>query len=194
MTRTARQHGWSAVALAVATFLAVSVTGCNGDDTGSLPPPPATDPAAAGSQTTVDPAHQPILDAYRGSVQAMVAAQAAGDPDHPDLARYFAEGTPAFSNVEGGVDRHIARGTYYAGDLVVASADVTDLDMSTTPPEAVIESCLDSTNYRLVRREDNTPVPDAEPGRRYLVISKALLNTDDRWYIVETQAEWETEC
>lgn len=181
------------MALAAAAFLAISVTGCNDDDTNSLPPPPATDPAAS-PQANVDPAHQPILDAYRGSVQAMVAAQAAGDPDHPDLARFFAEGTPAFINVEGGVDRHIARGTYYAGDLIVATAEVTDLDMDATPPEAVIESCLDSTNYRLVRREDNAPVPEAEPGRRYLVVSKALQNTDNRWYIVETQAEWETEC
>ncbi|MPZ25992.1 MAG: hypothetical protein GEV12_05965 [Micromonosporaceae bacterium] len=172
----------------------VSVTGCNDNDTDDLPPPPAADPAAAGSQATVDPAHQPILDAYRGSVQAMLAAQAAGDPEHPDLTRFFAEGTPALFNVVSGVERHTARGTYYAGDLIVTAAEVTDLDLTTTPPEAIIESCLDSTNYRLVRREDNTPVPEAEPGRRYLVISKALQNTDDRWYIVETQAEWETEC
>lgn len=194
MTNRTARPGRVAI-LALVTLLTFTVTGCNNDDTSDLPPAPATeDTPSTAPESTLDPTRQAILDTYHGSVQAMVAAQRAADPDHPDLTRYFIDRTSALINVRNGIVRADARGTYYDGELVVVSAEVTSLDQDADPPEAVVESCLDDTEYRLVNRDDGSPVSDAEPGGRYRVTSKALLGTDDRWYIVASTAHWEEEC
>lgn len=191
-TRIARPHGGPGAVLTMVTLLIGGMTGCDSGGTEGLPPPP--EPAAGPVESTVDPTEQAVLAAYRGSVQAMVVAQAAGDPEHPELTRYFAEQTPALSNIRSGIERHQARATYYAGDLRVVTAEVTALDLTARPPEATIESCLDDTDYRLVRRADGAPVPGAAPGGRYPVTSRSLQDREGRWYVVETNAHWDEPC
>jgi hypothetical protein len=185
---------WRAAALAIGVALVASTAACSGDHPDDLPPPAS--PAAPGSvATTVDPAHREILDAYHGAVEAMVAAQRAGDRDHPDLTRYYGDGTPALRDVRFGIDRHDQRGTYYEGDIAVVSAEVAELDLAGDPPLATISACLDDTDYRLVYREDGAPVPDTTAGGRYSVTSTALLHEpDDQWYIVENIAHWDEPC
>jgi len=185
-------RGGPAAGLATVTLLIGGMTGCDSGGTGDLPLPP--EPAASPAESTVDPTEQAVLAAYRGSVQAMVAAQAAGDPDHPELTRYFAERTPALNNIRSGIQRHDARDTYYSGDLLVVTAEVTALDPTARPPEATIESCLDDTDYRLVRRSDGAPVPDTAPGGRYPVTSRSLRDGDGQWYVVESTAHWDEPC
>lgn len=181
--------------LTFVTLLTVTVTGCNNDDTSDLPPPPSPGGTREPASSTIDPVHQAILDVYEGSVQAAVAAQRAGDRDHPDLARYLGGNTPALFDVQEGVDRHEARGTLYQGELRVVAAEVTDLELDAEPPVATIEACLDDTDYRLVYREDGSPVPDTEPGGRYSVTSTASRGSDDdRWYIVQSVAHWDEPC
>lgn len=123
-----------------------------------------------------------------------MAAQRAGNRDHPDLARYFGANTPALLDVQLGIDRNNERGTYYDGELVVVAADVTDLDLEAEPPEATIESCLDDSNYQLVRREGSSPVENTEPGGRYTVTSTASPDADGRWYVVQSTAHWDEPC
>jgi hypothetical protein len=185
---------WRAGALALGAALVVSTAACSGDSADDLPPP-ASPGAPESAAATVDPEHQEILDAYHGAVDAMVAAQRAGDRDHPDLTRYYGDRTPALRDVRFGIDRHDQRGTYYEGDLEVVSAEVTELELAGDPPLATITACLDDTDYRLVYREDGAAVPDTESGGRYVVTSTALLHEpDDQWYIVENIAHWDEPC
>jgi predicted small lipoprotein YifL len=191
--RTARLRSRLVVVLTLVALLTIPLTGCRDNGPGDLPPPPSPAGTAA-PESTVDPVRQAVLDTYRGSVQAMMAAQQAGDPDYPDLTRYFIERGSAFNSVRSGIQRHGARGTYYRGELMVVTAEVTEVDQDAEPPEATIESCLDDTNYQLVHRGDGSVVPEAEPGGRYRVTSTALLGNDDRWYIVASTAHWEESC
>lgn len=190
-TRTVRARR-SALALVAAAGLAAGAGACGGDHGEDLPPPPASPPG--GPASTLDPQRQEILDTYYGSVDAMVRAQQAGDPEHPDLAQYFAEDTAALVNLKGTIARNTNRGMYYAGDLVVASAEVTDIDTDPASTLATIESCLDYADYRLVHREDDTPVPDLDPVGRVTVRAEALRADDDHWYIVANTAHWDEPC
>jgi hypothetical protein len=193
-TRTARLHSGPAAALVLVVVVVLGLIGCRDDRTSDLPPPPSAGPGSAPPESTLDPARPAILEAYQGSVQAMVAAQQAGDPDHPDLTRYFIQPSPAFNSVRSGIQQQEIQGTYYRGELVVVTAEVSELDQSAEPPEATVQSCLDDTDYQLVNRADGSPVPDTQPGGRYRVTSTALLGTDDRWYIVASTAHWEESC
>lgn len=194
-TRAGLRRAQAAGALAVVAGFAAGVAGCAGDDTDDLPPPPSTPlPAATRSAPTGNPVHLEILDVYRGSIEAMVIAQRAGDPDHPALTRHFLARTPAHLQVLNGINLHESRGEYYEGTVEVVSAEVTDLDLEAAPPEATVSSCLDDSEYRLVSRDDDEPVPDAEPGGRYTVTSTAWIGDDDQWYIVDTEEHWNEPC
>ncbi len=191
MTTTSRSLV-RAVGFAAMIALGLSVTACGGDSGDGLPPP-ASPPADTPAQT-IDPEHQQILDVYYGSVDAMVAAQAAGDPDYPDLANYFLVGAAALMNVESGIQHNNLRGTYYLGDLKVVSATVTEVDLEAEPPVAVIEACLDYSNYLLVHREDDSRVPGVEPPGRHPVTNQAVLGTDGFWYIATSETHWTESC
>jgi hypothetical protein len=182
-----RVAGFAAMAL-----LATGLAACGGEDDDL--PPPASPAAAPPSSSTIPPEHQEILDVYYGAVDAMVAAQQAGDPDDPNLTRYFLERTPALLNIQSGIRQNDDRGTYYAGDLIVVNAEVTGIDTDATPPTATIESCVDYTTYQLVYREDDSPVPDVEPQARHPGTWQAILGTDDNWYIATGTTDWDGTC
>lgn len=180
-----------AVAVAIATVL---VAGACTTESSGLPDPPTSTPDVIAPAPTVDPLHQEILDAYQGSLEAMVAAQAAGDPDHPELARYYLSQTPALLNLQTTIASNDRRGTYYAGELAVVTATVTDVDLDGTPPAASVESCVDYSGYQLVHRADDTPVPDAEPRGRVPSTAELIRANDDRWYISANTADWDHTC
>jgi hypothetical protein len=175
-------------------MLGIATAACGGDGGDDLPPPASPRPEAGGPASTLDPEHQQILDLYHGAVQAMVAAQQAGDPDYPELTRYFLERTPALINIQGSIERNGERGVYYAGDLVVVTAEVTGIDQAADPPTATVESCVDYANYQLVNREDDSPVPDSEPLGRHPETWQAIHGTDGRWYIATGTTDWDETC
>ncbi|HEY8472097.1 MAG TPA: hypothetical protein VIL37_05610 [Natronosporangium sp.] len=188
-------HGYRLVVLATTAVLATGLTACGGGgDDDALPAPPAS--AESGpTAPAVDPAHQPILDAYYGSVDAMVAAQQADDPEHPDLSRYFVERTPAYHGVMNTINNNRRRGMYYAGDLVVVAAEVTEIDPEAEPPKATVESCLDYSNYQLVYREDDSPVEEAEEVGRVTITAELVQDvTDGRWYVLTNTPHWDEAC
>lgn len=188
----ATRHVRRSAALAASIALAAAMIACGDDDVSGLPDPPASPPATATS--TVDPEHQEILDVYYRSVEAMVAAHQAGDPEHPELSQYFVERTQALHNLQNTIRRNEDEGMYYAGPLVVASAEVVDVDLDDIPPRATIESCVDYTDYELVHREDGSAVDDEEPLGRYQVTAEALYGKDERWYITTNTAHWDEPC
>lgn len=181
-----------AAAFAATAVLTLAVAACGSDGGDDLPPPAS--PPADGSPPTGDPEHREILDVYYGSVEAMVAAQAAGDPNHPDLALYFLDRTSALMNIESSIQQNDARGMYYSGDLEIVAAEIAEIDMDAEPPLAVIDACVDYSSYHLVHREDDSPVSETEPAGRHPVISQAVLATDDHWYIATSEAHWDESC
>jgi hypothetical protein len=68
------------------------------------------------------------------------------------------------------------------------------MDLETDPPEATIEACLDYSGYQLVHREDDSPVPDAEPVGRVTVVAEAVNGPDQRWYLLTHTPHWDDEC
>ena len=190
MTARARQLCGAGRLGLTAAVLAVLV-GCSGGGDDDLPPPASPAPEQT---ATIDPVHQEILDVYAGSVAAMVAAQRAGDPEYPDLTQFFLERTPAHTKVLNGITIQEANDEYYDGDIEVVSAEVTELDPEATPPEATIRACLDRSDYRLVNREDNSPVQDAVNVEHYLVTATAWSDEDGRWFIAETEEHWDQTC
>jgi hypothetical protein len=179
-------------ALVAAAMLAIATVACGGDSDDL--PPPASPGEDRPRPTAADPEQQAILDVYYGSVEAMVAAQQAGNPDDPALTQYFLETAQAHLNVQSTIARNQGRGMYYTGSIGVVSAEVAELDPEATPPIATIESCLDYSDYILVHREDDSPVPDAGTTGRVSVTAEAVTGTDARWYIATSTAHWDEPC
>jgi hypothetical protein len=172
------------VLIVVAGVIGLAIWRSRGDDQVTLPD------AVAASPST-DPDRIAVLAAYDGYVRASVEANRRGEPRYAGLELYAGELLRA--QIANGISQHIAAGNYYQGELK-SEATVASIDLQSNPPVATISACMDATNYRLVNRTDNSPVPGASAGRRYMATASAAMNTNGRWLITGTAAHTDQSC
>jgi hypothetical protein len=150
--------------------------------------------AQPGAETSLDPlveTRAAILAAYDGYIRASVEANRRGDPSYGGLELYT--GDLLRAQVAQGIITHNENGRYYAGELK-SEATVDSVDLDADPPTATISACMDATDYRLVYRENDSPVPGASAGRRYMAEATATMSTDGRWLIIAAVARTEQPC
>lgn len=148
----------------------------------------------AGVDTSLDPladARAAVLAAYDSYIRASVEANRRGDPDYGGLELYT--GGLLRAQVAQGIISHNENGRYYAGELK-SEASVDSIDLDAEPPTATISACMDATDYRLVYREDDTPVPGTNEVRRYMAAATATMSTDGRWLITASVAYADQPC
>jgi hypothetical protein len=156
------------------------------------------DRGGAGLPALVDASPDPlaqartaILAAYDGYLRASVEANRRGDPSYDGLPMYI--GDLLRAQVSQGIIAHNASGSYYTGDLK-SETKVDSIDMDAKPPTATLSACMDATNYQLVYRKDNSPVPGTNAGRRYMAAATATMNQDGRWLITAAVARTDQPC
>lgn len=132
---------------AVAAVCALGVAGCSS----SKPAPePAPSTPSASPSPTQDPNATAALAAYKGLIATMVSMDKYAQPSN-DVYKY-ASGA-ALTMTLGSVDTMRKGGIVMTGSPVLRNV-ATTLDMSETPPTAVIASCLDSTHWGPVYMTD----------------------------------------
>ncbi|MBX6749191.1 MAG: hypothetical protein IRY85_05870 [Micromonosporaceae bacterium] len=147
-----------------------------------------------GLETSFDPLGETraeILAAFDGYLRAATEANRRGDPYYDGLELYT-DGVLRLQITQSIISRN-EDGSYYIGELK-SEATVESIDLDAEPPTATISACIDATDYRLVYREDNSPVPGAGPWRRYMAEAIATMNTDGRWLIVANAAQMDQPC
>lgn len=150
--------------------------------------------APVGLETSFDPlaaTRAEILAAFDGYIRASVEANRRGDPYYDGLALYT-DGVLRLQIAQS-IMTHNDNGRYYLGELK-SEATVESIDMDADPPTATISACIDATDYHLVYREDNSPVPGAATGMRYKAEAIATMNTDGRWLIAASAAHRDQAC
>lgn len=185
---------YRSVLVAAAAVLLLLAAGCGGEDdpeqtTGS--PSPAPSPPAA--EPTVDPEREAVLAAYERYLEVANTAANRGEADYPELDE-VAIGL-ALAETRNTIRFEADNGRVYAGTLVIASAEVTTLDVDAPQgePQAVIDACIDITNYVLTHVDSGEPV-DVDRGLEMFMVTVNLFLVEDRWMVAAIESHRETPC
>jgi type IV pilus biogenesis protein CpaD/CtpE len=184
-----------AIRLPIVVLLAAAavLAGCTDDEpststSSSSPPSPAASPSVDVEQGQ---ARTQILTVYTGYQQAVMAASLKGDYQAKALAQYTAE--PLLGQTRNSIYQIKQAGLVNKG-VRRWSPQITDIQLDGTPPTATIEDCTDTSEWIVVSRKTDKPVP-APSGRptKYLVTSTAK-KVSGKWYIAESKGDWSRPC
>ncbi|MGH3680353.1 MAG: hypothetical protein ACRDT2_08900 [Natronosporangium sp.] len=193
MTGLANLRRVMAYAAIVGTLALVAACGSGGGD--SEVPAGPTQGTAAAPAATVDPQHLPILTAFEAFVAAASQAASEADPDHPGLADTADE--QALITTQRDIQQAADQGRRYLGQIRVAAAEVTmlDLDASAPLPNATVVACWDISGYVLVDA-GQSPVPVQRTSERFTVSAQLRHLPDDggRWIVVTIASDMEVPC
>lgn len=186
--------GYRAVLVVAAAVLVLLVAGCGDEDD----PDQATGsptPAASTTQVTptVDPQQEEVLAAYERYLEVANTAANRGEADFPELDEVAAG--PALAETRNAILGHAENGRVYAGTLAIASAEVTTLDVDAPQgePQAVIDACIDFTNYVLTYADSGEAV-EVDQGLEMSMVTVELFLIEDRWMVVAIESHRETPC
>jgi hypothetical protein len=182
------------VLAAAAALLVLVAAGCGDEDdpdqsTGS-PTPAASTPRLT---PTVDPEREEVLAAYERYLEVANTAANRGEADFPELDE-VAMGL-ALAETRNTIRFEADNGRVYAGTLVIASAEVTKLDVDAPQgePQAVIDACIDITNYVLTHVDSGEPV-DVDRGLEMFMVTVNLFLVEDRWIVAAIESHRDTPC
>jgi hypothetical protein len=173
--------------IGVATALlaiAMAATGCGeSNDQGPRGADP-TNPATS-STATEPPEAAEILAAFEGYRRALRAANESGtDAPTEELRKYLTD--PLLSEVVAQLHRNRLRGVYYAGSSVAVDPRVTEVRSEAKPKTAALVTCVDNSDYRLVYRSNNSPVPVPSGNRRTMASYTASYVDGQGWRISDS--------
>ncbi|WP_203993977.1 hypothetical protein [Virgisporangium aurantiacum] len=154
----------------------IAAVGCGRDVDSEKQPSGMT--ASAEASTTA----REILAALYGYKEALRIANESGtETPSKDLSAYLVD--PLLSEIAAMIHSNRQKGVYYAGTSVPVDPKVTDLRADAEPPTAVVRACTDNTNYRLVYRRNNSPVPAPSYELRILASYEAVYVAGQGWRI-----------
>ncbi|TXR91755.1 hypothetical protein EAO73_35830 [Streptomyces sp. col6] len=177
-----------AVALCGAVPLALLMAGCGGGGGDAKPSeaaPAASQPAPASSSATpTDPdaaQKRAVLTAYASMWAEQMKAYKVADATGTDLKRYAA--LTALSKLRLDLAQMKKSGTRGTGTLG-HEPEVTELNTGGKLPTAILQDCIDLSQWKAVRTSgEPVPLPSNQP-RRYLATAKAE-KWPDGWMITD---------
>jgi hypothetical protein len=195
--QTTNPRLWSIRAVCVAAVLAVGVSalvGCSEDDKTPTTPTAAGSTSPATAPATPDPTNKAkaeILAAYKGMREAQIALYAQPAKADPKILNEY-----AFEDAAGAIRdtqlRFQVQGIVKRGRPVSRNTRVTALNLQANPPTAVLEDCLDTTNWKSVEAKTGKSVSTTESGPRP-VTARARVYMG-QWVIVEATADGSRKC
>lgn len=178
----------------VVASVAVLASGCGGDSGSSqLPTPRPEQEATAAATPRVDSEHAEVIAAYEEYVRVTNEAANRGEAEFPELDEVAAG--PVLAEAKNAIREHAENGRRYVGGRRVVSAVVTKLDVDAPQgePQAVVEVCLDISDYVLTYVETRERV-DVVRGLEEFIVTAELYLIEDRWVVVAAEAHQETPC
>ena len=197
MQRHGKTSGRSVAVCALGTALllaALSAAGCQSGSPTATPSSPSRSSTAV--TPSVDPSTAAAIDAsvaaYQGYFAAYAVAAAVPDPDDPNLARYAGGALLSLS-------QHNLRTLKDHGAVELGHPKTTvtssRADLSASPPTVTVQACVDYSDYRLVFKVNQSPVPSGSLARsRYATTATVNLFTDGQWLVVGDTPHRDTPC
>jgi hypothetical protein len=182
-----------ALACAVLTAVTATLAACGGGHPTGQPStsPPPTAPSSPSVDPSVAAASAQVLAVYNAYLQATKAANATADYQSADLKKYTT--SPLQQQVIAQLYQNNQHGAVYKGEFI-SNPKVVDVRLSADPPTATVEDCIDYTNYRLVYKANNLPVPVASGGRRFVVATTAKQVVGQGWLLSDAHSYRERSC
>ena len=192
MNRFRTYRRYAAVAVMMTSALAVAA--CTGKGVSGTPTP--TPSAAASLTPSVDAsvavASAQILAAYRGYQAAYQSAAAAPNPDDTALLKYI--GDPLLTQVRQDLRLLKTNGLVRQGTPKI-NATVTRVQLTTTPPVAMIQDCYDVSDVHVINKATGKSADAPGQATRYLVTSQAkFFGGSTGWLIVQSDADRNNKC
>jgi hypothetical protein len=171
--------------------IALATTGCGeGKDQG----PRGADPTgpATSATATEPPEAAEILAAFDGYRRALRAANESGtESPTEELRKYLTD--PLLSEAVAQLHRNRLRGVYYAGSSVAVDPRVTEVRPDAKPKTAALVTCVDNSDYRLIYRSNNSPVP-VPSGNRRMMASYAASYVDGQGWRISDSTSLDQPC
>ena len=173
------------IGLTVGTVAVVSLVACGRVADPGSPTSSATSAPPVSASPTLSAAEQDVADravaAYKGYFAAYAAAAADANPDDPKLTEYVGGALLSLS-------QHDIRmlKNHGAVELGHPKTTVTAVKVDLTPsaPTVTIEACVDYSDYRLVYKDSQSPVPNSSLAQtRYATTATVELFLDGRWLV-----------
>lgn len=182
------------VTVAAAITLALASAAC-GDDSGDLPPPPATSPADStpAPTSTLSPrdaeAAQAILAAFDNYMEALIELSTAGVPGGTEETQARLEEVPVSSDARDELAFDLLNENFLADHATEGTidwtTDVIEIDWENTfpanpdevIPEATLRVCFDETDWTTTDKETGEVVEG--PGGRYLSTVTVTWRNED---------------
>jgi hypothetical protein len=186
---------WRAITVIVSMpiVLAISVAACSGDDTPSGPlgtdAPASTTPAVAPSVVALQ---GEALRVYRGYLGALTAANTAGDINAAPWGDYV--GQPLLAETTFYMQQSFRAGNYYKGAIKPLDLKVTAVELTTQPKTMSIAGCLDYSDYNLVKRAGDTPVPGAKTYGHVPITATVSQFVNGQWLLTASNSAWDKTC
>lgn len=180
----------------IGVVAAVSMIACGGEaDPGSPTPSAASAPPIPASPTlgaAEQAATAKAVAAYNAYFAEYVAAAAIPDPDDPRPSDYLGGALLSLS-------RHNIRMLQDHGAVELGhpktTVTATHLDLAGEPPTVTIDACVDYSDFRLVYKDSQSPVPNSSLDRvRYTTTATVNLFADDRWLVSDDSPHRDTPC
>jgi hypothetical protein len=173
----------------------VTLAGCQRDEPSvPLPAPPPS--GVASVAPTEDPARaaaeRDVLTAYAAYREAADAAWIKGDSKAKNLATVVAE--PLLGQIRYVIGQHRNAGLIAKGRRVSAP-EVTEVDLTGRTPKAVIDDCMDYSQWSIVVKKTGKPAPrPSVTGPSKFLVTAQAKQVSGRWYIAESQGDPSRPC
>lgn len=176
----------------VTTLLLAAGCGGDGNPVENTPSPSPASPTPA-AEATIDPEREAVVAAYARFIEVGNVAANRGESEYPELSEVSAG--PALAETRNAIRSHAENGRVYSGNLVLAAAEVTTLNVDAPQgePQAVIEACIDITNYVLTYVDSGEPA-DVERGLEMFMATIDMYLIEGRWMVVAIESHRETPC
>jgi hypothetical protein len=162
----------------VVLTMVVLAAGCSGRS----PAKPSTDPS-------VGAAGREAMEVYRRFVDALAAAQQAGQPDMVELPTYARD--PLLQQTLDTLERLRVAGVRQTGAATV-SPRVDRVSLDTAPPTVIVLDCVDTRPIGLIDRAGKPlSIVSAGPSPYRLT---ATVTKDPDWRVAQAEAHQDSPC
>lgn len=180
-------HPKPAIAAIAAGLTLVTLAACGGDDSGDTDDTDTTeeagtdptDPAGDDTTTTELTPEGEVLAAYEEALDAVEAAFAVPDAEHPDLLAHWAG--ESLRHLQPDLENMRLNGQ--AGEVTIESDPVVQLDPENTDKAWVVDCFID----RSQRVDAETREPVGEPSETVAETKRRLERIDGAWKVVENE-------
>ena len=99
----------------------------------------------------------------------------------------------AYSKITGQVADYKMAGVVFKGEKKVSDAKVTALDTKAKPKKAKVETCVDTSSWKPVKKDGGDPIKVLDKNRKFIT-TEELESDGDTWMVTDFHPHKDRKC